>query len=266
MTHDPQFANPHHLSPEHLDPDRLSALVDGELSTADAEAVQQHLAQCQSCVLRAFSAAQLKAATARAGQRFAPSPETLARLTVQLPSAQPSRARVIPFRRTAWAALAATLLFALALIGWRQFHQASTLSAELLDQHLATLSADATPQVLSSDRHTVKPWFQGKLPFSFNLPDPLPANMTLKGGDLTYLDGQPAALLLFAIGRHQVSVFLTQHTSGPTIAVLPGDRSGFSIRSATTADLRIVAVSNVNPPELDRLLSALVQAQSATRM
>ena len=71
-------------------------------------------------------------------------------------------------------------------MAWRQMRQADSLSAELLDQHLATLSSGAAPEVISTDRHTVKPWFQGKLPFSFNLPDKLPADTTLKGGDLTY--------------------------------------------------------------------------------
>jgi anti-sigma factor RsiW len=161
-----------------------------------------------------------------------------------------------------WGALAACLLIAISLIGWRQTRQANALSAELLDQHLATLSSGATPEVISTDRHTVKPWFQGKLPFSFNLPDVLPADMTLKGGDFTFLDGQPAALLLFTIHKHEVSVFLTQRAGGPVAVRLPGVRSGFSIRSATTDDLRIVAVSDVNPADLDLLVAALVQAQA----
>jgi len=251
----------------HLDPDQLSAFVDGELSAGEAAEVRQHLADCHGCALRVLSATELKAATARAGQRFAVSPETLARLTAQLRPQEPKKAaRVfsfgsVPFRSFAWAALAAGFVLAIALIGWRQMHQANTLSAELLDQHLATLSSGASPEVISTDRHTVKPWFQGKLPFSFNLPDTLPADTTLKGGNLTYLNGQPAALLLFTIHKHEVSVFLTQRSRSPVATVLPGVRSGFAIHSATTSELRIVAVSDVNPADLDRLLVSLVQAQ-----
>src|SRR6202035_5334129 len=119
---------------------------------------------------------------------------------------------------------------------WRQIHQTNNLSAELLDQHLSTLSSGATPQVISTDRHTVKPWFQGRLPFSFNLPDAqaLPPDTTLRGANLTYLRGQPAALLLF------------------------------TIHSATTPDLQIVAVSDVNPADLDALVAVLAKAQSAS--
>jgi anti-sigma factor RsiW len=250
---------------DHLNPDTLSAFIDGELPAAESQAVQQHLAGCHSCALRVLSAMQLKAATARAGQRFAPPPDALGRLTAQLQSTPPRKtARLYTFRPIAWTALAAAIVVAVSLLGWRQIHQSNALAAELLDQHLATLSSGASPQVISTDRHTVKPWFQGKLPFSFNLPEPnaLPADTTLKGADLAYLDDQPAALLLFAIHKHEVSVFVTQRAGSPILTSLPRARSGFAIHSASTRDLRMVAVSDVNPADLDALVDALVRAQS----
>ena len=249
---------------EHLNPDTLSAFVDGELPEGEQEAIQQHLAGCHVCALRVLSATELKAATARAGRRFAPPPETLARLTAQLHREPRGSVRIHSTRRVAWASLAAAMVLAVSLIGWRQLHETNTLAAELLDQHLATLSSAATPQVISTDRHTVKPWFQGRLPFSFNLPDTraLPPDTTLKGADLAYLNGQPAALLLFTIHKHQVSVFLTQRSGGPNLVALPGVRSGFTIHSAATHDLQIVAVSDVNPVDLDALVATLLQAQS----
>lgn len=250
------------LANGHLGPDQLSAFIDGELSSSEAYEIQQHLNDCHPCALRVLSATQLKLATARSAQRFAMPPEILARLTAQLRPQEPKKtARIYSFRSVTWSAIAAALVLAASLIGWRQTRQANTLSAELLDQHLAALSSGASPEVISTDRHTVKPWFQGKLPFSFNLPDVLPANMTLKGGDLAYLNGQPAALLLFTIHKHEVSVFLTQRSGSPTIAVLPGVQSGFAIHHAITQDLRIIAVSDVNPADLDLLVAALVEAQ-----
>jgi anti-sigma factor RsiW len=259
------------LDPNHLGPDQLNAFIDGELPPARQQGIEQHLATCHACTLRVLSATKLKAATARAGQRFAPPPEALARLTAQLRSrpqpqlqAQPKPTpRVYSFRPAAWAALAAAILFAVSLLTWRQVHQTNTLAAELLDQHLATLSSAATPQVISTDRHTVKPWFQGRLPFSFNLPDAaaLPPDTTLKGADLTYLNGQPAALLLFTIHKHEVSVFLMQRSTSPTLAAIPDTRAGFHLHAATSPDLRIIAVSDVNPSDLDNLIASLVQAQ-----
>jgi anti-sigma factor RsiW len=251
---------------EHLSPDTLSAFIDGELPDAEQTAIEQHIAACHTCALRVLSATQLKAATARAGRRFAPTPDALARLTAQLRQQPQPSARVYSMRRLAWVGLAAALLLAASLVGWQQMHQANNLSAELLDQHLSTLASGATPQVISTDRHTVKPWFQGRLPFSFNLPDAqaLPPDTTLKGADLTYLKGQPAALLLFTIHKHQVSVFVTQRSGGPSLVALPGARSGFSIQSASTPGLQIVAVSDVNPVDLEALVAVLAKAQSTS--
>jgi anti-sigma factor RsiW len=248
----------------HLEPDQLTAFIDGELSSSESHEIQRHLADCHPCGLRVLSATQLKTATARASQRFAVPPEALCRLEAQLrPQEGKKTARIYSFRSITWAAVAASFVLAVSLIGWRQTRQANTLSAELLDQHLATLSSGASPEVISTDRHTVKPWFQGKLPFSFNLPNFLPADTILKGGNLTYLNGQPAALLLFTIHKHEVSVFLTQRSGSPIATVVPSIRSGFTLYSATTSDLRIVAVSDVNPVDLDLLVSALEQAQSS---
>src|SRR5580698_9564873 len=247
------------LPTSHLGPDQLSAFIDGELSPAEQRGIEQHLSTCHACTLRVLSATQLKDATARAGHRFAPPPEALARLTASLDAQQQTNtqqqtnasqqtkqpAKIYFIRPAAWAAIAAAILLAVSLLGWRTLHQTNTLAAELLDQHLATLSSGAIPQVISTDRHTVKPWFQGRLPFSFNLPDAeaLPPDTTLKGADLTYFNGQPAALLLFTIHKHEVSVFLTQRIGGPSLPTLPSTRSGFTIHSATTQGLHIVAVS-----------------------
>ncbi len=264
---------------EHLNSTTLNAFIDGELPANELQGAEQHLTTCHACTLRILSATQLKAATARAGNRFAPPPEALGRLAAQLrsqsqlhtnpqsqtnqqPETKPS-ARLYSIRPAAWASLAAAILLTISLLSWRQLHQTNALAAELLDQHLATLSSAATPQVISSDRHTVKPWFQGRLPFSFNLPDTaaLPSDTILKGADLTYLNGQPAALLLFTIHKHEVSIFLTQRSTNPTLSTLPGARAGFTIHTATTPDLRLVAVSDVNPADLDNLLAVLVQIQ-----
>jgi anti-sigma factor RsiW len=270
-----------HLDRNHLGPDTLGAYIDAELPPAEQLGIEQHLASCHACTRRVLSTTKLKAATSRAGQRFTPPPEALARLTAQLrsqsqpqseshpkPTARIYSMRPASIRPAAWAALAAAIVLAISLLGWRQLHQTNTLAAELLDQHLATLSSAATPQVISTDRHTVKPWFQGRLPFSFNLPDvtALPPDTTLKGADLTYLNGQPAALLLFSIHKHQVSFFLTQRSSSPTLTALPSTLAGFNLRTATTPDLRIIAVSDVNPADLDNLIAALIQAQASLQI
>jgi anti-sigma factor RsiW len=253
---------------EHLLPGQIDAFADHELSPDEARVVQQHIATCHACSLRVLSTVNLKQATAAAGHRFDPSPAMLSRLTAKLqqdaaPKPQPKRVLSFPRASFLWPAMAAAalLLVAVSLATWSVRRSQDTLSAELLDQHLATLSPAASPQVLSTDRHTVKPWFEGKLPFSFNLPEPtaLPPGATLKGADLTYLGDQPAALLLFATGKHQVSVFVTQQNSFAAPAA--STRSGYTVRSTTAGDLRLTAVGDVDPPQLDRLLSSLASVQ-----
>jgi anti-sigma factor RsiW len=253
----------------HLSPMQVSAFIDGELPASEAQALEQHVATCPPCGLSVVSALRLKSATTRASQRFAVPPAALSRLTAQLraetaPVAEAPKqlAHVIAFPTWAWSALAATLIVGMSFLGWQTTHPANTLSAELLDQHLAVISSGSAPEVISSDRHTVKPWFQGKLPFSFNLPEAFPSGTVLKGGDLTFVHGQPAALLLFTVGKHQASVFLTQHPLNTNTFSSTAEQSGFTIQYANTQSLHITAVSDVNPANLAEVVAALVNAQS----
>ena len=255
-------------SSDHLQPGQIDAFTDHELPSDEARTLQQHIAGCHACSLRLLATIELKQATKEAGRRAEPSAAALARLSARLQpntSAKPRRGRVLSFREPflfwpALSAAAALLLVAVSLTTWSARGSRNALSAELLDQHLATLSATAAPQVLSTDRHTVKPWFEGKLPFSFNLPEPgaLPAGVTLKGADLSYVAGHPAALLVFNSGKHQVSVFVVQSGSVQSIAET---RSGFALRSATAGGLRFLAVGDVDASQLDRLLASLTSVQ-----
>jgi anti-sigma factor RsiW len=267
---------------DHLAPAILNALADGELTPPQLAQANEHLATCPACTTSALHQSLLKSATARAGQRYAPPPhlqERLMRLAAHehLHPQQPQPSTITtaePRPRIGilgWAAAAVLLLACTtALIVQRNLDRASTAAAqhaalvgEVFDQHVATLAATTPPQVLSTDRHTVKPWFQGKLPFSFNLPDPLPSNTTLDGANLTYLRNQPVAQLLYSIGKHRVSVFVSQNpapprTSNPTQA----DRAGFHVIDRTTSNLEIVAISDVDPARLAELTTALQQAQT----
>ncbi|MGD0632172.1 MAG: hypothetical protein ABR987_22840, partial [Terracidiphilus sp.] len=143
--------------------------------------------------------------------------------------------------------------------------QSASLVTEACDQHIATLAANAPPQVLSSDRHTVKPWFQGRIPFSFNLPENLPADTRLEGANLTYLHNQPAALLLYSIGKHRASIFVLQNANA-TISTWPStDHAGFHVTGFTTADLQVFAVSDVDPARLSNLVNLIEQVQDGVK-
>lgn len=251
----------------HLKPEEVSAYVDGELSSDASDSFVRHLRVCHPCSVRVVTETQLKAATAREGSRFAPSAETLARLSATLHEETKARRGIslVPrfgSRRIVWTALAASIVLLAVFVGWRQARSSNAIAAEILDQHLAMLSSGATPEIESTDRHTVKPWFQGRLPFSFNLPetDTLPPDTTLRGADLAYINGEPAAQLIFTIGKHEASVFLTQRADNGLV-LASGTRAGFTLRTTTVAELRMTAVSDVNPAQLDALVTALEKAQ-----
>jgi anti-sigma factor RsiW len=139
--------------------------------------------------------------------------------------------------------------------------QQAALVNEAVDEHIAAIAAGG-PEVVSSDRHTVKPWFQGRLPFSFNLPQALPADVTLDGANLVQVEGEPAAQLLFSIGKHRASVFVRQR-SGTIGGAAKGDseRNGFHAEGFETKELEVIAVSDADPARLRELVQAMEVAQ-----
>ncbi|MGA9670480.1 MAG: anti-sigma factor [Terracidiphilus sp.] len=269
---------------DHLSATNLNALADGELSSDQLEITNQHLAQCPLCTSNALQYSLLKSAMGKTGLRFAPTPDFQARmargiredLTLQEVShLDPARSSFRGSKSYGWVVAAALLLLSIgaALIqhSWDRSATASAafaaLATEACDQHIATLAANAPPEVISSDRHTVKPWFQGKLPFSFNLPDNLPDGTTLDGANLTYIHGRPAAQLLYSIGKHRTSVYLEQETDDSKSndrksSGLSIDRSGFHVLSFKTRGMDGVAVSDVDPARLSDLVTMIARAQN----
>jgi len=271
---------------DHLSPDILNALTDGELSTDQLANVNEHLAGCPSCTSSALVQMMLKSATAKAGQRYSPPPHLQQRLARQMQqeSSQPeaSHFRIPPisasrstgrFGALGWATAFALLLVSVSIaLVQRNAHRTAIVSSEdaalvteVCDQHIATLAANSPPQVLSSDRHTVKPWFQGKIPFSFNLPESLPADTTLDGANLTYLRNQPVAQLLYSIGRHRVSVFVRERTGATLSNGLLAEHSGFHVTGFTTEDLEVVAVSDVDRTRLSDLVNRIEHSQAGAQ-
>jgi len=263
---------------EHLSGAMLNALADGELTGERLTSVEEHLAECPRCTSSALAQSLLKAATARAGQRYAPPPELrerMVRLAAQASRPQAVEAAPRPglgFASYAWASVAAlVLVFASIYFMQRTFGRDSVAAAqftglvtEVCDQHIATIAANAPPEVVSSDRHTVKPWFQGKLPFSFNLPQNLPGDTTLDGANLTYVRNQPAAQLLYSIGKHRVSVFLRQR-AGTADGGREAERSGFHVTGFRTGDLDVLAVSDVDEARLADLVGRIEAVQGGAR-
>jgi anti-sigma factor RsiW len=260
---------------DHISEANLNALADGELSADQLSLVNDHLAACPACTSAALAQTLLKTNIAKAGKRYAMSAGMEERLKRFAASDTAGRPRPSGRSATAgWATAAAILLVIFSgLILMQQGRRRTELAtleyqaqvSEVSDLHIATLAAGLGPQVVSSDRHTVKPWFQGKLPFSFNLPENLPGDTKLDGANLTYLHNQPVAQLLYTIGRHHVSVFLTERRAGEPTAVKQSEHSGFKVTSVGVGDLDIVAVSDVDSARLAELVSLIRTVQTGAR-
>jgi anti-sigma factor RsiW len=265
---------------DHLSPAQLSALADNELSADELDAARKHLEGCLDCSHGAIDEYLLKAAVAKAGRTYDVPGEFRDRMAnviarnVESANVRSPDMRTLPFQSrrkwTTWSGWAAAAVLFLVMGSWVvvQFRQHNTfvgeraaLINEACDLHIAMLAANEPPQVVSSDRHTVKPWFQGKLTFSFNLPEALPSDTTLDGANLAYLDNRPVAQLLFSIGRHRVSVFVEQKYGSGGLRDFRTARSGFQVAGFDNEDLEVIAVSDVDPARLAALLSALQAAQ-----
>ncbi len=268
---------------DHLSPSIVAALVDGELSADRFASASDHLANCSECTSHALQQSLLKIATAKAAQRYTP-PQDLqqrlkklaSRVDSTLLEAMPSRAAVTAPRRTrlyqqlGLVTAAALLLVCISLLFIQHTRAKSEVASvegaalrnEAFDQHLATIAGNAPPEVFSTDRHTVKPWFQGKLPFSFNLPQNLPSDMTLDGANLAYLHDRPVAQLLYSIGKHRVSVFVAERSGKATTGQSITEHSGFHVAGFSTDELEFVAVSDVDPNRLAELANILRQSQA----
>jgi anti-sigma factor RsiW len=264
---------------EHLTPIQLSALADGELSPEAMAAARRHLDGCQGCASRAIEEWMTKDAIAMAGHAVempAAFREKMAKLVAtegMRIGAETRSTAAAAHGRWNWAGaagVAAAAMVLLSLGGWGMvvYHQRDTLQmqrtalvAESCDLHIATMAANEPPQVVSSDRHTVKPWFQGKLPFSFNLPETLPPETRLDGANLEYLGDRPVAQLLFSIGRHPVSVFVAEKNGSASLGELKTAREGFQVIAFDAGDLEAIAVSDVDAARLTDLANSLQAAQ-----
>lgn len=263
---------------DHLSVPILNALADGELAVDQLATANHHLSHCPLCTSDALYQSLLKSAIAKAGQRYALTSDLHARLTHRIREELLLQnashvGHIRPVLRSwsfyGWAAAAALLLVSIgsAVVerDWSRSATASVeyaaLATEACDQHIAALAANSPPEVISSDRHTVKPWFQGKLPFSFNLPENLPSGTNLEGANLTYIHGRPTAQLLYSIGKHRASVYLQQRSDDKVAHGLSTDHSGFHVFDFRSGDIDGIAVSDVDRTRLSDLVSMIAHAQ-----
>ncbi len=238
---------------------KLDTYLDGELPEQEMRILDSHVRSCASCSSDALGKLQMKRAVQVAGKRFTPSAEFRKRIEQTI---APKRSRGFAFGslRPNWiSAVAAIALVTLALFIARDVSDRSAkqrVFSEIADLHVGTLASSSPVDVISTDRHTVKPWFQGKIPFSFNLPELQNTEFSLLGGRLTYLDQTPGAQLIYDYRKHHISVFVFQERSLPASlggSFLPPKQLPFNMETWTKDGLRYFVIGDASKDEIDRL-------------
>ena len=241
---------------------KLDAYLDGELPADEARALHEHLRQCATCAAEALAKLQQKRAVQEAGLRFRPDPTFRARIQKSIATRSPSPRNRNWLRVFEIVTVAAVLLIGAALfLTLHRGRDEQQLMSELVDQHVATLASSNPVDVVSTDRHTVKPWFEGKIPFTFNLPELQGSPFVLVGGRVSYLSQSPGAELIFRVRQHQISVFIFQDRGLGEARDNGAERTAlsFEVRSWLHNGLRYFVIGDASPQDLDKL-SELVKA------
>jgi anti-sigma factor RsiW len=237
---------------------KLDIYLDGELPTEEMRAFDVHVHNCPSCSADALTRVQMKRTIQVAGKRFTPSAEFRRRMHQRI-AAKPQR------RRFGFAWMTATVVIAiLAVVGLtaayneRERVRTEQVYSEVADLHVATLASSTPVDVISTDRHTVKPWFQGKIPFAFDLPELRNSEFSLLGGRMTYLDQVPGAHLIYDVRKHHISVFVFQERSLRLPGRLNENSSApkyvsFNVETWSQGGLRYFVIGDASAADIDSL-------------
>jgi anti-sigma factor RsiW len=237
----------------------VHAYLDGELDVATSLIVERKIATDPACHQLANDVSALKAVLA---QKFSPEPVS--------PQLQKRIAAAVSVRKKPdmrWAALAASLLIGVAIsspltvIAYREFGH-SAVGSEILDAHLRSLLAAQSTDVLSSDNHTVKPWFNGKTAQAPRVVDLKASGFELVGGRVDVVSRRPVPTLVYRRRQHLIS--LTEMDDAKLSQEAPRTRveSGFNIIEWSESGCTYIAISDLNTSELDEFVKIFQVAKN----
>jgi anti-sigma factor RsiW len=225
--------------------DLLHAYLDGELDASRRVAYEEHLVVCPDCS---------RELGAQHAFRAAPPPGLETRVRDSLDRAD--RRRRAPLRLLPWLA-AAAILVGVSLAGWTFWRawgvpfEDDRVAQDLTTNHARSLMPGNLLGVDSTDRHTVKPWFQGKVAFSFPVQDWKDDGFALKGGRLDLLEGdRRVAALVYTHREHIINVFIFPTPQAGDLAIAPSSRRGYHLCHWTNGGLAFWVVSDLNADEL----------------
>ena len=240
---------------------QLDAYLDGELASRDAREFEAHLKECRDCERLRDARVSLGAAIRAEVPALRAPDELRTRVRSALRSAagDPVARRHAPPLAWRWLALAASL----AIVAMGSWQLASgraagqVLSEEVLTSHVRSLMPGHLTDVVSSDQHTVKPWFNGKLDFSPSVYDFAGRGYPLIGGRLDYLGNRPVAALVYGRRQHLINVFLWPATRASAEQPDVTTRQGYHLLHWTTPEFTYWLVSDLGLADLEEFARLL---------
>lgn len=246
----------------------IDGYVDGELDLVYNVEIERHLQECAPCS-RGYKNHQALRNEIKAGVPYFKAPEDLQkRLQLSLRKAAKAEAATRLLRRP-WLSIAAPLTAAaivvLALVPLLKGPSAEELLArEVLAGHVRSLMANHLSDVASSDRHTVKPWFNGKLNFSPPVEDLAQQGFPLVGGRLDYLNNRPVAALVYHRQKHFINLFIWPSTQSSDSDVKKETRQGYHLFHWTRSGMTYWAASDVEESQLQEFVRQVQNRASPT--
>ena len=238
----------------------IDAYIDGELDVRGVLDVEAHLTTCRACSKLVQTRRELSRAIRTQARRFEPSEELVKRLQASI-APPPVVARGRSSSRAFAVALscAAALAFVWFAARWHfgGVEAERALAEEVVAAHVRSLQVDHLTDVESSDRHTVNPWFQGKIPFVPGARDFADRGFALAGGRLDFVDGRAVAALVYRHGPHPLNVFTWPNDGEKDSALHLLDVHGFHVGHISQAGVQRWIVSDSDASTVAKLAELL---------
>ena len=243
----------------------LHGYLDGELDATRAAEFERHLEGCRECTTVLGSEESLRSSLQRSGL-YENAPIALRkkiRASLDGAAASPLAVRIPAWR---WLAVAATMVLVAGVswFSWPRGAKDTVASApftavEMIDAHVRSLQPGHLTDVASTDQHTVKPWFNGKLAFVPPVKDFADEGFPLVGARLDVLGGQNVAALVYSHRKHIINVFVLPTKEPDTLIHPPGLRQGYQWRHWRRQGMEYCAISDVADSDLYELAQLLYQ-------
>jgi len=242
----------------------LHALVDGELDAGHAREVEAHIAGCARCAAELASARELQQSLRGHNLSFTAPPSLRLSIDRAVPSPAMTSRRSVLKGFAAGSIMSAAAAASIAVVIVRGDRD-STILGEAVSAHLRSLQADHLTDVLSSNQHTVKPWFNGRIDLAPPVIDLTGEGFTLIGGRLDFIDGKPVAAIVYRRRVHVINLFVMQGMGqalpAPKLEVI----QGFNILRWTDQGFNLMAVSDLAQDELEEFQNKFEAAAKAAR-